>query len=79
MHISFVHMLVLLRTKSLEADLMGQRCGYLIFDSYYETEDINLHSFLFLLYLCIPRGFLIFEVQQKYSPFHVQLYPTASH
>lgn len=30
-------------------------------------------------YTCIFLWFLILEVQQKYSQFHAQLYPTASH
>lgn len=50
MHISFVHMLVLLLIKSLETDTMGQRHGYLTCDSYYHTEDTLTCS----SYTCMP-------------------------
>lgn len=50
MHISFVHMLVLLLIKSLETDPMGQRHGYLKCDSYYHTEDTLTCS----SYTCMP-------------------------
>lgn len=45
MAMSFVHMLVFLQIKSLKPDPMGRRYGYLIFDSYYQTEDTDLHSY----------------------------------